>query len=155
MSFYGSMSEKTNPKRISWDDYWINITKDVAKRSTCLRRQIGALVVKNNAIISTGYNGAPRGCPHCLDVGCRRDKLNIASGERPEECMGVHSEQNALLQAGRGAEGAILYVNAFPCKICAKLIINAGIKRVVISGAYSDRGGLDYLTKTGIELKLI
>lgn len=114
--------EKEEPERIPWDEYWMNIVNDVSTRSTCLRRQIGALVVKNDVIISTGYNGAPRGFPHCLDVGCRRDKLNIASGERHEECVGVHAEQNALLQAGRDAEGATLYVNAFPCKICAKLL---------------------------------
>jgi len=147
--------KKEKPKRIPWDEYWMNIVNDVAERSTCLRRQIGTLVVKNNVIISTGYNGAPRGFPHCLEVGCRRDKLNIASGERHEECVGVHAEQNALLQAGRDAEGATLYVNAFPCKICAKLIINAGIKRVVMSGEYSDKEGLEYLRKVGIELEFI
>jgi len=147
--------EKEKTKRIPWDEYWMNIVNDVAERSTCLRRQIGALVVKNNVIISTGYNGAPRGFPHCLDVGCRRDELNIASGERHEECVGVHAEQNALLKAGRDAEGATLYVNAFPCKICAKLIINAGIKRVVMSGGYSDKEGLEYLRMANVELKFI
>jgi dCMP deaminase len=141
--------------RIPWDIYWMNIVNDVAMRSTCLRRQIGALVVKNDVIVSTGYNGAPKGFPHCLDVECRRDKLNIASGERHEECVGVHAEQNALLQAGRDAEGATLYVNAFPCKICAKLIINAGITRVVISGEYSDREGLDYLKQAEIPLSFL
>jgi dCMP deaminase len=141
--------------RIPWDIYWMNIVNDVAMRSTCLRRQIGALVVKNDVIVSTGYNGAPKGFPHCLDVECRRDKLNIASGERHEECVGVHAEQNALLQAGRDAEGATLYVNAFPCKICAKLIINAGITRVVISGEYSDTEGLEYLNTAGITLSFI
>jgi dCMP deaminase len=87
-----------------------------------------------------------------LDVGCRRDKLNIASGERHEECVGVHAEQNALLQAGRDAEGATLYVNAYPCKICAKQIINAGIRRVVMTGDYSDTEGPEYLRMVGIEL---
>jgi len=144
--------EKEKPRRIPWDEYWMKIVNDVAERSTCLRRQIGALVVKNNVIISTGYNGAPRGFPHCLEAGCRRDKLNIASGERHEECVGVHAEQNALLQAGRDAEGATLYVNAFPCKICAKLIINAGIKRVAMSGEYSDKEGLEYLRMADVEL---
>ena len=144
--------EKEEPERIPWDEYWMKIVNDVAERSTCLRRQIGALVVKNNVILSTGYNGAPRGFPHCLEAGCRRDKLNIASGERHEECVGVHAEQNALLQAGRDAGGATLYVNAFPCKICAKLIINAGIKRVVMSGEYSDKEGLEYLRMADVEL---
>lgn len=133
----------------------MKIVNDVATRSTCLRRQIGALVVKNNVIVSTGYNGAPKGFPHCLDVGCRRDKLNIASGERHEECVGVHAEQNALLQAGRDAESATLYVNAYPCKICAKLIINAGIIKVVITGDYSDKEGLEYLRTAGIEITFL
>ena len=133
----------------------MEIVNDVATRSTCLRRQIGALVVKNNVIVSTGYNGAPKGFPHCLDVGCRRDKLNIASGERHEECVGVHAEQNALLQAGRDAESATLYVNAYPCKICAKLIINAGIIKVVITGDYSDKEGLEYLKIAGIEITFL
>jgi len=142
-------------QRIPWDEYWMKIVNDVATRSTCLRRQIGALVVKNNVIVSTGYNGAPKGFPHCLDVGCRRDKLNIASGERHEECVGVHAEQNALLQAGRAAESATLYVNAYPCKICAKLIINAGIIKVVITGDYSDKEGLEYLKIAGIEIAFL
>lgn len=133
----------------------MKIVNDVATRSTCLRRQIGALVVKDNVIVSTGYNGAPKGFPHCLDVGCRRDKLNIASGERHEECVGVHAEQNALLQAGRDAESATLYVNAYPCKICAKLIINAGIIKVVITGDYSDKEGLEYLKIAGIEIAFL
>ena len=133
----------------------MEIVNDVATRSTCLRRQIGALVVKNNVIVSIGYNGAPKGFPHCLDVGCRRDKLNIASGERHEECVGVHAEQNALLQAGRDAGGATLYVNAYPCKICAKLIINAGIIKVVITGDYSDKEGLEYLKIAGIEITFL
>ncbi|NQE52876.1 tRNA-specific adenosine deaminase [ANME-1 cluster archaeon GoMg3.2] len=142
-------------QRIPWDEYWMEIVNDVATRSTCLRRQIGALVVKNNVIVSTGYNGAPKGFSHCLDVGCRRDKLNIASGERHEECVGVHAEQNALLQAGRDAGGATLYVNAYPCKICAKLIINAGIIKVVITGDYSDKEGLEYLKIAGIEITFL
>ncbi len=142
-------------QRIPWDEYWMKIVNDVATRSTCLRRQIGALVVKSNVIVSTGYNGAPKGFPHCLDVGCRRDKLNIASGERHEECVGVHAEQNALLQAGRAAESATLYVNAYPCKICAKLIINAGIIKVVITGDYSDKEGLEYLKIAGIEITFL
>ncbi|NAS89481.1 cytidine deaminase [ANME-1 cluster archaeon AG-394-G21] len=142
-------------QRIPWDEYWMKIVNDVATRSTCLRRQIGALVVKDNVIVSTGYNGAPKGFPHCLDVGCRRDKLNIASGERHEECVGVHAEQNALLQAGRDAESATLYVNAYPCKICAKLIINAGIIKVVITGDYSDKEGLEYLKIAGIEIAFL
>jgi len=147
--------ERAKAERIPWDEYWMNIVYDVARRSTCLRRQIGALVVKHDIIVSTGYNGAPRGFPHCLEGGCRRDLLNIASGERHEECVGVHAEQNALLQAGRDAQDATLYVNAYPCKICAKLIINARLQRVVISGEYSDTEGLEYLKRAGIALTFL
>jgi len=151
-----SCKEYEKREQIPWDEYWMQIVTDVAKRSTCLRRQLGALLVKNNVIISTGYNGAPRGFPHCLDTRCRRDELNIASGERHEECVGVHAEQNALLQASReDAEGGTLYVNAFPCKICAKLIINARLQRVVMSGEYSDEEGLTYLRRANIKLTFI
>lgn len=138
--------------RIPIDQYFLEIANIIAKRSTCLRRKIGAVVVKDKKIISTGYNGAPRGFPHCLDVGCRRDKMGIASGERHEECIGVHAEQNALLQAGKDAEGATLYVNSYPCKICAKLIINAKIKRVVVSGSYPDKEGLEFLSSANIKV---
>lgn len=142
-------------KRISWDDYWMTIVFDIAKRSTCLRRQIGALIVKDNIIVSTGYNGAPRSFSHCLDSGCRRDKLHIPSGEKIEECIAVHAEQNALLQAGRMAIGGVLYVNCFPCKVCSRLIINSGIMRTVISGDYPDKEGLELLKKAKIEVSYL
>ncbi|MHC1567786.1 MAG: deoxycytidylate deaminase [Candidatus Syntropharchaeia archaeon] len=137
-------------ERITIDEYFMEIAKVVSKRSTCVRHHFGAVIAKDKQIISTGYNGAPRGFPHCIDVGCIRDKKNIESGTRHEECLGVHAEQNALLQAGRDAKGATLYVNACPCKICAKMIINAGIERVVISGDYSDKEGLEFLKRAGI-----
>ncbi|HDM36807.1 MAG TPA: cytidine deaminase [Candidatus Syntrophoarchaeum butanivorans] len=141
--------------RIGWDDYWMRITRDISLRSTCIRRKIGCVIVKDNIIVSTGYNGAPRGFPHCIERGCIRDKLGIQSGTRHEICFGVHAEQNALLQAGRDAAGATLYVNAYPCKICAKMILNASIRRVVISGTYSDTEGIELLRAGGVDVKIL
>ena len=137
--------------RISWDKYWMKITDDISLRSTCIRHNFGCLIVKDNEIIATGYNGAPKYFPHCTEVGCIRDKLKIESGTRHEICRGVHAEQNALLKAGRDSAGATLYVNGYPCKICAKLIINSGIKRVVMKGTYADKEGLKILGEALIE----
>jgi len=140
-------------KRIPRDEYYMNIATDVAKRSTCTRRQIGAVVVNGDEIKSTGYNGNPRGLPHCDEIGCVRDDLKIPSGERMEVCTGVHAEMNALLQAGMGSRGAILYSTIVPCNTCAKMIINAGIKRVVYLEEYPDRMGLDLLMQAGIAVE--
>ncbi|MHA1462378.1 MAG: deoxycytidylate deaminase, partial [Candidatus Heimdallarchaeota archaeon] len=109
----------------------------VSTRSTCLRRQFGCVIVQNGHAISTGYNGAPKGMPHCTDIGCLRDDLNIPSGTQHEICRGVHAEQNAIIQCaihGESTKGATLYITGYPCKICAKMIINAMVERVVISG---------------------
>ncbi|MCW7076557.1 MAG: deoxycytidylate deaminase [Candidatus Syntropharchaeales archaeon] len=143
------------PERIGWDEYWIKITQDISLRSTCIRRKIGAVIVKDKIIVSTGYNGAPRGFPHCIERGCIRDELGIQSGTHHEICRGVHAEQNALLQAGRDAAGATLYVNAYPCKICAKMILNASIRRVVISGTYSDLEGIELLKCGGVNVIIL
>ncbi len=119
----------------------MEITRLVASRSTCLRRQVGAVIVKEKKILATGYNGAPSGLAHCLDVGCLRDKLKIPSGQRHELCRGLHAEQNAIIQAayhGVSIKGATLYCTNFPCIICTKMIINAGIKRVVYEKGYAD-----------------
>lgn len=125
----------------------------VSKRSTCKRRQIGAIVVKDKQVLSTGYNGAPRGLPHCLDIGCLRDELGIPSGTRHEICRAVHGEQNAIVQCGaKLAKGSTIYVNIKPCKICAKLIINAGISRVVYQGDYPDDEGLELLEEAGVRI---
>ncbi|RLG34490.1 cytidine deaminase [Methanosarcinales archaeon] len=148
-------ADTTSNYRIGWDDYWMKITSDISLRSTCVRRKIGAVIVKDTIIISTGYNGAPRGFPHCIERGCIRDELGIQSGTRHEICFGVHAEQNALLQAGRDAAGGTLYVNAYPCKICAKMILNASIKEVVISGTYSDREGIELLREGGVKVKFL
>jgi len=149
------MNVDTRSQRIGWDDYWMKITVDISLRSTCVRRKIGAVIVKDTIIVSTGYNGAPRGFPHCIERGCIRDELGIQSGTRHEICFGVHAEQNALLQAGRDATGGTLYVNAYPCKICAKMVLNASIKQVVISGTYSDTEGIELLKEGGVEVKIL
>ncbi|OYT27085.1 MAG: cytidine deaminase [Candidatus Altiarchaeales archaeon ex4484_96] len=139
--------------RPSWDMYFSKIASDVAARSTCIKRKIGAVIVnEKHEIVATGYNGVVRGAPHCLDIGCIKDENNIESGTGHEICPAVHAEQNALIQAGRGSLGCTLYVNAFPCKICARLIANAGIKKVVTCGDYTDKEGLEILKKSGVKL---
>jgi dCMP deaminase len=127
--------------RPSWDEYFMEIARLVVSRSTCLRRQVGAVIVKDKKILATGYNGAPSGLAHCSDVGCLRDTLHIPSGERHELCRGLHAEQNAIIQAayyGISISGATLYCTNFPCIICTKMLINAGITRVVYEKGYAD-----------------
>lgn len=139
--------------RPSWDEYFARITSDVAARSTCFKRQIGAVVVnQQHEIVATGYNGVIRGAPHCEEIGCIKEEKNIPSGTGHEICPAVHAEQNALIQAGRHSVDGTLYVNAFPCKICARMIVNAGIRRVVVSGEYTDREGLEILKKSDVEV---
>ena len=139
-------------RRISKDEYFMNIALEVSKRSTCTRRQIGAIIVSDTGEIrSTGYNGNPRGLPHCEDMGCIRDQLKIPSGTRMETCTAVHAEQNALIQAGPNAKGGAIYSTIVPCPICSRMIINAQIKRVVYLGDYSDHGGLEILKSVGVE----
>ena len=142
--------------RASWDQYFMEIAEIVKTRSTCLRRQVGAVIVKDNRIITTGYNGAPSGTHHCTDVGtCQRIELNVPSGERHELCRALHAEQNAIIQAaniGVSTEGATLYVTLQPCVICAKMSIHAGIKKIVYKGAYPDPLSLDMLSEAGVEL---
>ncbi len=141
--------------RPSWDEYFLEITDVVAKRSTCLRRHVGALLVKNRQILSTGYNGAPSGLVHCGERGCLRDRLQIPSGQRAELCRAVHAEQNAMIQAARhgvSVEGGTLYVTTQPCVLCTKLAINAGIRRIVYRGEYPDELSLEMLAEAGVEL---
>ena len=126
-------------KRPDWDTYFMQIAHIVAQRSTCLRRKVGAVIVKDKRILTTGYNGAPSGITHCEVTGCLREKLNVPSGQRHELCRGLHAEQNALLQAalhGISLKGATLYCTNQPCIICAKMLINAGIKEIVIGDGY-------------------
>ena len=145
-------------RRPSWDEYFLNIAKLVATRSTCLRRQVGAVVVKNKQVLATGYNGAPSGITHCDEVGCLREELDVPSGERHELCRALHAEQNAFLQAARhgvNLEGSTLYITVQPCSICAKMIINTGVKKIVIQGSYPDKLGLNFLKEAGVEMVVI
>jgi dCMP deaminase len=140
--------------RPSWDEYFMKIAHLVAERSTCIRRRVGAIIVKDKRIISTGYNGAPRGLRHCLDAGCLREKLGIPSGERQELCRGAHAEQNAIIQAasyGLSIEGSTMYCTTAPCSTCAKMIINAGIRRLVLGERYPDALGETLIEEAGIE----
>lgn len=142
--------------RASWDDYFMQIAEVVKTRSTCMRRQVGAVIVKDNHIVTTGYNGAPSGLKHCTDVNsCERERLNIPSGERHELCRALHAEQNAIICAsklGVSVEGATIYITLQPCVICAKMLINAGIKRIVYKGNYPDKLSKLMLEEAGIEL---
>jgi dCMP deaminase len=143
------------PARPSWDDYFLKIARDAAERSTCLRRHVGAVLVRDKRILATGYNGAPRGVAHCLDVGCLREEMNVPSGQRHELCRGVHAEMNALLQCayhGVEAGNATLYSTSVPCSLCSKMIINAGVRRVVYLGEYPDDLGRELLEAAGVEL---
>lgn len=139
--------------RPDWDTYFMEITHVVAKRSTCSRRQVGAILVKDKHILATGYNGAPRKMAHCDEVGCMRDKLQIPSGERHELCRALHAEQNAIIQAsvqGISIAGSTLYCTMSPCSLCAKMLINAGVIRVVFAGLYPDQMALDFFAEVGI-----
>jgi len=150
------MKKKISNKRPSWDEYFMEVAKLVSKRSTCLRRNVGAVLVKDKRILATGYNGSPRGLKHCLDIGCIRQKLNIPSGERHELCRALHGEQNALIQAslhGIGVEGSTLYATNQPCIICAKMLINAGIKEIVVSDGYPDKMAMEFLKEAKIKVR--
>jgi dCMP deaminase len=143
--------------RISWDEYFYGIMQLIKERSVCLRRKVGALIVKNNQIVCTGYNGPPVGHPHPDELGgCVRDQLGIPPGERLELCYCLHAEQNALLQAARhgtSVEGADMYVTIFPCPICARMIANSGIKRVKVFGNYAgDEASRLVFERTGVEV---
>jgi len=128
-----------------------------ATRSTCLRRQVGAVIVKNKKVLATGYNGAPSGLKHCLDIGCLRDDLGIPSGERHELCRATHAEQNAIVQAalfGVSIKDGTMYSTTQPCILCTKLIINAGIKRMVIKNSYPDEMSKQMLKEAKIKIQI-
>ncbi|MBV5343859.1 cytidine/deoxycytidylate deaminase family protein [bacterium] len=130
-----------------------------AKRATCMRRNVGAGIVQDKHIIATGYNGAPKGIPHCEEIGgCLREKMNIPSGERHELCRALHAEQNAIIQAAtlaQSIEGASIYITNQPCVICAKMIINAGIKRIVVKEGYPDKLAIDLLAEAGLKIVML
>ena len=143
-------------ERPSWDEYFMQMAELAATRSTCLRRHVGAVIVQDRHMVATGYNGAPRGIMHCGERGgCLREKLNVPSGGRHELCMGLHAEQNAIIQAatlGQSVEGATIYVTHQPCVICAKMIINAGIRRIVVKEGYPDQLAVDILAEAGLKI---
>ncbi|KAA0893926.1 cytidine deaminase [Oryzomonas japonica] len=141
--------------RPSWDQYFMDITRLVATRSTCLRRQVGAVLVKDRNILATGYNGVPSGISHCEATGCLRERLRVPSGERHELCRGLHAEQNAIIQAARhgtNIDGATLYCTTMPCIICTKMIINAGIRSIVYSDGYADELAREMTTESGLNV---
>ena len=143
--------------RASWPKYFMDIAKLVAQRSTCLRRKVGAIAVLDRRILATGYNGAPSGVESCMEKGeCLRRKLNIPSGTKQELCFAVHAEQNAIIQAGRcgiNINGATLYCTHQPCVICAKMIINAGIKRVVYKNGYPDEFSIQLFEEANVSVE--
>lgn len=144
--------------RPTWDEYFLGIADLVSKRSTCLRRRVGAVLVKDKRILATGYNGAPSRIAHCSDAGCIREKLKIPSGERHELCRGLHGEQNAFLQAalhGTSLRGATLYCTTQPCIICAKMVINAGINEIVIKGTYPDKMARQILKDAKVKVRIV
>lgn len=142
-------------ERPSWQEYFMEITELVAKRSTCRRRAVGSIIVKDKRILSTGYNGAPAGIRHCIDIGCLREQLGVASGERHELCRGIHAEQNAIIQAalhGVSIAGATLFCTNLPCAICAKMIINAGIRTIYFKEGYADPMSKELLEEAAVEV---
>ncbi len=144
-------------ERPTWEEYFMDITRLVAKRSTCVRRRVGAVLVMDKRLLATGYNGAPSGLAHCLEVGCLREENQVPSGERHELCRGIHAEQNAIIQAafhGVRIQGATLYCTNLPCVICTKMLINAGIKEIIYETGYADDLTRDMLLEAGIPVRL-
>ena len=142
-------------QRPDWQTYFMDLAQLISSRSTCIRRRVGALIVKENRILSTGYNGTPTGIRHCLDRGCLRDDLKIPSGQRHELCRGLHAEQNAIIQAayhGVSIESGEIYCTNQPCIICAKMIINAGLKKVIIGNSYPDELASEMLDEAGLKV---
>jgi len=148
--------KKNKLNRLSWDEYFSQVAQLVSKRSSCMRRSVGAVIVKDKRILCTGYNGAPSGIKHCTETGCIREKLKIPSGKNHELCRGLHAEQNALLQAalsGVSVRGSAMYITNQPCIICAKMLINAGITEIVILNGYPDQMAKDFLKEAKIKLR--
>ncbi len=150
-------SEKPSKSRPSWDEYFMKLAHEVAARTTCMRRAVGAIVVKDKRILATGYNGVPTGISHCDEVGCLRSQLGVPSGQRHEICRGLHGEQNAIIQAakyGINIADSTIYVTTQPCVVCAKMIINAGIVEVVYENPYDDELAMSMLNEAGIKLRV-
>jgi len=144
--------------RPSWDRYFMDIAAMAATRSTCLRRQVGAVIARDKRILATGYNGAPAGLRHCSEIGCIREKLHVASGQRHELCRAIHAEQNAIIQAsssGVSLKDAVMYTTHHPCVLCSKIIINAGIRRVVYAQGYPDQLSRQVLREAKLKVEKV
>ncbi len=142
-------------RRPSWNEYFLQLARQAATRSTCLRRQVGALLVRDKRVLAMGYNGAPRGVAHCLDTGCLREQLGIPSGERQELCRAIHAEQNAIIQAavhGVAIEGATLYCTHQPCVLCAKMLINCGVREIHYLDGYPDELSSAMFAEAGVRV---
>jgi dCMP deaminase len=142
-------------KRPGWNEYFMSVTHLLSTRSTCLRRKVGAVIVKDKRILATGYNGVPQGIKHCSETGCLREKLNIPSGERQEICRGLHAEQNAIIQASRfgiSIKDSVLYCTHQPCVTCAKMLINAGVGEIIFSGDYPDKFAVNMLKEAKVKI---
>lgn len=147
---------EAHDERPNWDTYFMDIARLVSKRSTCLRRKVGAVLVRERRILTTGYNGVPSGITHCIERGCLREQTKTPSGERHELCRGLHAEQNAIIQAaihGVIIDGATLYCTNHPCIICTKMLINARIKSIIYDEGYSDELAREMLAEAGIEVR--
>ncbi len=143
-------------KRPDWDYYFLTIAQLVSRRATCVRRKAGAVLVSEKRILATGYNGAPSGISHCDEVGCLRDELGVDSGQRHELCRGLHAEQNAIIQAalhGIKIKGSFLYTTLFPCNLCAKMLVNSSIEKVIYQEGYPDDLSASLMKEAGIEVK--
>ena len=144
--------------RTSKQNYYLDIADAVLERSTCLRRKVGAIAVKDRHILATGYNGAPSGVRHCLETGCLREKMGIPSGQRHEICRGLHAEQNVIIQAavhGISLAGAEVYCTHQPCLICSKMLINCGITKIWYASGYPDELAMQMLNEADITLELL
>lgn len=144
-------------ERPSWDQYFMTLADEVATRTTCLRRAVGAVVVKEHRILATGYNGVPTGMRHCAETGCLREQLGVPSGQRQEICRGLHAEQNAIIQAARygiDINGASIYITTQPCITCAKMLINAGIQEIIFANPYPDKLSMEMLAEAGTKVRV-
>jgi dCMP deaminase len=142
--------------RPTYDEYFMSMAFLAATRSTCLRRQVGAVLVKNKHVLATGYNGPPKGMKHCEETGCLRKELDIPSGERHEICRGLHAEQNAIIQAavfGISIDDSVIYVTDTPCVVCAKMLINAGVEEIIYAGDYPDELAREMIEESKLKIK--
>ena len=143
--------------RPSWDEYFMKLAYEVATRTTCIRRAVGAVIVKDKRILATGYNGVPTGIAHCGEVGCLRQDLGVPSGQRHEICRGLHAEQNAIIQAARygiNISDSSIYITTQPCVVCAKMIINSGIQEIVYQNPYDDELAMSMLKEAGMKMRI-